>query len=174
MIVIKEKTRQRIFTFACLGVIIGSLIYVFSDGAPLPMPTPYTISTVALESGSDNEMNTSSSSQAQSSSPASQAETTLKDDSAPPANSSVNHTAAESSSIPAAADSQQEASSQKININTATAQELTRLSGIGDVLAERIVEYRTKNGMFKSIDELLEVSGIGEKKLSAIRDNVTL
>ena len=56
----------------------------------------------------------------------------------------------------------------KLNINTATAEELSLLSGICDVLAQRIVQYRQNNGPYKAVEELLNVSGIGETKLANI------
>ena len=61
-----------------------------------------------------------------------------------------------------------------VDVNTATAEELEELMGIGPVLAQAIVEYRSEHGPFESIDELLEVSGIGEAKLDNIRDDVTV
>ena len=61
-----------------------------------------------------------------------------------------------------------------ININTASATELETLSGIGEVLAATIVEYRTQNGPFASVDDLLDVSGIGPATLEEIRDQVTV
>jgi competence protein ComEA len=61
-----------------------------------------------------------------------------------------------------------------ININSATAVELEALSGIGEVLAATIVEYRTENGPFASVDDLLDVSGIGPATLEEIRDQVTV
>ena len=62
----------------------------------------------------------------------------------------------------------------KININTADAEELEKLPGVGPTLAERIVSYRDKNGAFSSIEELKKVSGIGEKKFAEIRDLVEI
>ena len=53
----------------------------------------------------------------------------------------------------------------KVNINTATAQQLTALPGVGEKLAARIVEYRQKSGGFKSVAELMNVQGLGEKNL---------
>jgi len=57
----------------------------------------------------------------------------------------------------------------KININTATAEQLESLPGVGPAIARAIVEYRKQNGGFRSVDELLEVRGIGEKRLLQIR-----
>lgn len=62
----------------------------------------------------------------------------------------------------------------RININTATWEELTALDGIGEALAKRIVEYREQNGAYSSPEELLEVPGIGEKRLQAIRDQIVV
>ena len=61
-----------------------------------------------------------------------------------------------------------------ININTASATEFETLSGIGEVLAAAIVDYRTENGPFASVDELEDVSGIGPATLEEIRDLVTV
>ncbi|MBP5604036.1 MAG: helix-hairpin-helix domain-containing protein [Ruminiclostridium sp.] len=59
--------------------------------------------------------------------------------------------------------------SEKISINTATAEELMTINGIGEVTAAKIIEYREKFGGFLSIDELVEVNGIGEKTLDLMR-----
>ena len=56
-----------------------------------------------------------------------------------------------------------------LNINTARVHELDTLPGIGEVLAERIVEYRQTHGPFASVDELDHVEGIGEGTLAPIR-----
>jgi comEA protein len=60
----------------------------------------------------------------------------------------------------------------KININTADVDELMTLPGIGQVIAQRIVDFREEYGPFSTVEELLDVSGIGEKKLDAIKDLV--
>ena len=65
-------------------------------------------------------------------------------------------------------------SSGLININSASATELETLSGIGEVLAATIVEYRDQNGPFASVDDLMDVSGIGPATLEEIRDQVTI
>lgn len=59
-----------------------------------------------------------------------------------------------------------------LTLNGATAEELEELPGVGPVLAERIVSYRESNGRFETVDDLLEVPGIGEAKLASIRDLV--
>lgn len=67
-----------------------------------------------------------------------------------------------------------QSTSNGISINNSSATQLDELPGIGPVLAERIVEHRTANGPFRSIDELSDVSGIGDSVLEQIRTMVTL
>lgn len=66
------------------------------------------------------------------------------------------------------------ASDAIINLNTASAQALETLPRIGPSLAERILDWRELNGTFTSVDQLLDVSGIGEKTLEGFRDRVTV
>ena len=61
-----------------------------------------------------------------------------------------------------------------ININTASATELQALPGIGATTADRIVEYRQKNGPFKKIEDLMNVRGVGEKAFLKLKPNLTV
>ena len=61
-----------------------------------------------------------------------------------------------------------------VNVNTATAEELQALTGIGPALAGEIVSYRDEHGVFETPEELMNVKGIGEGKLSAFRAEITL
>ena len=58
----------------------------------------------------------------------------------------------------------------KININLATKEELQKLNGIGEGIAKKIIEYRNKNGKFKTIEEIKNVSGIGDSKYNKIKE----
>lgn len=63
----------------------------------------------------------------------------------------------------------------QLNINRATADEMAaELDGIGGVLAQRIVDYRNDNGPFKTIEEIKNVSGIGDKRYAGIKDNIAV
>ena len=61
-----------------------------------------------------------------------------------------------------------------ININTADMEELDKLPGVGPAIAQKIIDYRTANGSFATIEAILEVSGIGEAKFQQIRDLITI
>ncbi len=62
----------------------------------------------------------------------------------------------------------------KININTATKEELMTLKNVGESKALAIIEYRNKNGLFKTIDDLKNVSGIGDKLFESLKENITV
>lgn len=68
----------------------------------------------------------------------------------------------------------QDTTSKLININTASVQELTSLPGIGETKANNIVSYRTENGYFKTIEDLKNVSGIGDATFEQLKDYITV
>lgn len=76
----------------------------------------------------------------------------------------------------ASAHAQAPAAAEKatVNLNAATVEQLATLPGIGPKVAERILEYRTKNGGFKKIEELMNVKGIGEKSFLKIKPLVSV
>ena len=65
-------------------------------------------------------------------------------------------------------------SRKKVNINTATQEELDTLPGIGPSIASKIIDYREQNGKFNSIEEIKEVSGIGDAKYEKIKASITI
>ena len=62
----------------------------------------------------------------------------------------------------------------KVNINTASAEQLTQLKGIGPALAQRIIEYREKIGPFEKPEDLMKVKGIGQKTFESIKDAIVV
>lgn len=66
------------------------------------------------------------------------------------------------------------APAKKVNINTASVAELQTLPRIGPQIAQRIVDFRSKNGKFKRIEEIMKVRGIGEKVFEVIKDKITV
>lgn len=77
---------------------------------------------------------------------------------------------AQQSSVPTRTSS----SLTKININTATLEELQTLPRIGPAIAQRIIDYRKEHGPFKRIEDLLKVRGIGERVFEQIKDRITV
>jgi competence ComEA-like helix-hairpin-helix protein len=62
----------------------------------------------------------------------------------------------------------------KVDLNTANLSQLDSLPGIGPAIAQRIIDFRNKNGPFRRIEDLMNVRGIGEKKFAALKDRVTV
>jgi competence protein ComEA len=65
-------------------------------------------------------------------------------------------------------------SSSKVNINTADVNILSTLSGIGEAKAKAIIDYRTQNGLFKTIEDIKNVSGLGDSLFAKIKDSITV
>ena len=66
------------------------------------------------------------------------------------------------------------ASEKKININTASLAELQKLPRVGEKVAQRIIDFRKKNGRFRRIEDIMKVKGIGEKMFKRIKDLITV
>ena len=61
-----------------------------------------------------------------------------------------------------------------VNLNTATAEQLATIPGVGPKMAERIIDYRQKSGGFKKIEDLMNVSGVGEKSFLKMKPLITV
>ena len=78
----------------------------------------------------------------------------------------------EATEIPAGGTSKEAAKDGKVNINTATVEELKTLKGVGEKKAEAIIEYRKKNGSFKTKEDLMKVRGIGKKLFESFQERI--
>ncbi|RVU70653.1 MULTISPECIES: helix-hairpin-helix domain-containing protein [Lactobacillus] len=85
-----------------------------------------------------------------------------------------NITTVNSASDSSAANSSSGTTGEKVNLNTASAADLQKLNGIGEKKAEQIVAYREQNGQFKKIEDLMQVSGIGEKTFAGLKDQLEI
>lgn len=64
--------------------------------------------------------------------------------------------------------------SEKININTASYEELQQITGVGEVIAQRIIDYRNQNGLFQKIEDIKNVKGIGDATFEKMKDEITI
>ena len=78
----------------------------------------------------------------------------------------------EATEMPAGVTSKEAAKDGKVNINTATVEELKTLKGVGEKKAEAIIEYRKKNGSFKTKEDLMKVHGIGKKLFESFQERI--
>ena len=78
----------------------------------------------------------------------------------------------EATEMPAGVTSKEAAKDGKVNINTATVEELKTLKGVGEKKAEAIIEYRKKNGSFKTKEDLMKVRGIGKKLFESFQERI--
>ena len=86
----------------------------------------------------------------------------------------ISHEAGNVDSTEVSAESSDDTNIGKVNINTATADQLMLIPNIGETLAKRIIEYREENGAFYTVNELLFINGISNARLDSIRDYITL
>ncbi len=78
------------------------------------------------------------------------------------------------SSVSVLAQKSSPSTTEKVNLNSATAEQLQSLPGIGPAIAKSIIDHRTKAGKFNRIEEIMNVKGIGEKKFQKIKDRLVV
>ena len=100
-------------------------------------------------------------------------ETTLPEETIPP-RSNPTQTSQPKETTPKTTKPAEKKVTFPVNINTASKQELEALPGIGEVLSQRIIDYRQANGSFTSVDELVKIKGIGEKTLAKLKPYATV
>lgn len=155
------ETKRFILVMTCLTAVfcVLTIIYNFMSSPPFG-----SVQIAALSGSADSGRSSSSSSSSQTGSGFSTGESST---------GSYSESGGEESSYSSRSSKASEVSFP-IHLNSATKEELTALPGIGDTLAQRIIDYRSQHGNFQSIDELDQVKGIGSKILQKVKDKLTL
>ncbi len=146
----KHENRRFLLIVSAMTAICCIIIVILNFASIPPVE-----STLDISVDSTSKTKTANSSSSSSNSSSAITSTTAQDSTSAPTSSSANNT-------------------QTVNINTADVTTLSGLPGIGSTIAQRIVDYRNAHGQFKSTNDLLNVSGIGDKKLQSFINQVTI
>lgn len=159
-----------------IATLCASLTMLIRQASNYAMPTPVTeTSAVAVDDGPEEKTQDASGDTPAENTEEEHVSSDGNESSQPNAQPSEEATASSPSASPGVtASGGVTAQPQQINLNTASAAELDTIKGIGPVIAQRIIDHRTAIGRFVSVEQLLDVKGIGEKTLDKMRAQVTV